>query len=227
MKDFFRAYKLYFKASFSPILIGVSVLFNVFTCLAMIFRYAKITDEGYMSMIGTIIGMSNLFLIIWLMGGKPIIVNNKFFLSASCNKALFTTAPIAAGLTVEMIYSTILITVSYFALERAALPDVIIMLAFNMVFSSFIISMAKMPKMFVPFIISDILLFSQPVIFSNENFKWKNGFGFELPQAVLISAVMLVVGISLNIIIMNIWWKKSGRSFKIEPQNNAFVFGNK
>ncbi|MBQ6945013.1 MAG: hypothetical protein IJN43_11905 [Ruminococcus sp.] len=226
MKDFLKAYKLYFKSAYSPILIGVSVIFNVFICLAMIFRYAKITDEGYMSMIGTI-GMSNLFLIIWLISGKPIIANNKFFLSASCNKALFTTAPIAAGLTVEMIYGTILITVSYFALERAALPDVIIMLAFNMVFSSFIISMANMPKMLVPFIISDILLFSQPVIFSNDNFKWKNGFGFELPQAVLIAAVMLIVGIGLNIIVMNLWWNKSGRSFKIEPQKNILVVGNK
>ena len=226
MKDFLKAYKLYFKSAYSPILIGVSVIFNVFTCVAMIFGNAKITDEGYMSMIGTI-GMSNLFLIIWLISGKPIIANNKFFLSASCNKALFTTAPIAAGLTVEMIYSTILITVSYFALERAALPDVIIMLAFNMVFSSFIISMANMPKMLVPFIISYILLFSQPVIFSNDNFKWKNGFGFELPQAVLIAAVMLVVGIGLNIIVMNLWWNKSGRSFKIEPQKNILVFGNK
>ena len=226
MKDFLKAYKLYFKSAYSPILIGVSVLFNVFICVALIFGNAKITDEGYMSMIGTI-GMSNCFLIIWLISGKPIIANNKFFLSASCNKALFTTAPIAAGLTVEMIYSTILITVSYFALERAALPDVIIMLAFNMVFSSFIISMANMPKMLVPFIISYILLFSQPVIFNHNYFKGIKGFGFELPQAVLIAAVMLVVGIGLNIIVMNLWWNKSGRSFKIEPQKNILVVGNK
>ena len=87
--------------------------------------------------------------------------------------------------------------------------------------------MANMPKMLVPFIISDILLFSQPVIFSNDNFKWKNGFGFELPQAVLIAAVMLIVGIGLNIIVMNLWWNKSGRSFKIEPQKNILVVGNK
>ena len=226
MKDFLKAYKLYFKSAYSPILIGVSVIFNVFICLAMIFRDAKITDDDYMSMIG-MIGMVTVYQVLWLVWGKTIIANNKFFLSASCNKALFTTAPIAAGLTVEVIYSTILITVSYFALERAALPDVILILAFNMVFSCFTISMARIPKMAIPFIICYMALFSQPVIFNHNYFKGIKGFGFELPQAVLIAAVMLIVGIGLNIIMMNLWWKKSGRSFKIEPQKNLLVFGNK
>ena len=226
MKDFLKAYKLYFKTAYSPILIGISVIFNVFTCVALIFRYAKITDEGYMSMIG-MIGMVNVFQVLWLIWGKTTITTNKFFFSANCNKALFTTAPIAAVLTAEMIFSIILMIISYFALESSAMPDVILILAFNMVFSCFIVSMMRMPKMLVPFIICYMALFSQPVIFNHDYFKGIKGFGFELPQAVLISAVMLIAGISLNIIIMNIWWKKSGRSFKIVPQNNALVFGNK
>lgn len=226
MKDFLKAYKLYFKSAYNPILIGVSVIFNVFICLAMIFAGAKLTDDDYMSMIG-LIGMVNVYQVLWLVWGKTTITTNKFFFSANCNKALFTTAPIAAGLTVEMIYSTILITVSYFALERAALPDVIIMLAFNMVFSCFTISMARIPKMAIPFIICYMALFSQHVIFNHNYFKGIKGFGFELPQAVLIAAVMLVVGIGLNIIMMNLWWNKSGRSFKIEPQKNLLVFENK
>lgn len=226
MKDFLKAYRLYFKSAYSPILIGVSVIFNVFICLAMIFRYAKITDDDYMSMIG-MIGMVNVYQGLWLIWGKTTITTNKFFFSANCNKALFTTAPIAAVLTVEMICSIILMIISYFALESSAMPDVILILAFNMVFSCFTISMARMPKMAIPFIICYMALFYQPVIFNHNYFKGIKGFGFELPQAVLISAVMLIVGIGLNIIVMNLWWKKSGRNFKIVPQNNALVFGNK
>lgn len=226
MKDFFRAYKLYFKASFSPILVGFGMFFLAIIGLGLIFAGAKLTDDDYMSMIG-LIGMVNVFQVLWLVWGKTTITTNKFFFSANCNKALFTTAPIAAVLTVEMICSIILMIISYFALESSAMPDVILILAFNMVFSCFTISMARMPKMAIPFIICYMALFSQPVIFNHNYFKGIKGFGFELPQAVLISAVMLIAGISLNIFILNIWWKKSGRNFKIVPQNNAFVFGNK
>ena len=82
MKDFLKAYRLYFKSAYSPILIGVSVIFNVFICLAMIFRYAKITDDDYMSMIG-MIGMVNVYQGLWLIWGKTTITTNKFFFSAN------------------------------------------------------------------------------------------------------------------------------------------------
>ena len=226
MKDFLKAYKLYFKASFSPILVGFGMFFLAIIGLGLIFAGAKLKDDDYMSMIG-LIGMVNVYQVLWLVWGKTTITTNKFFFSANCNKALFTTAPIAAVLTVEMICSIILMIISYFALESSAMSDVILILAFNMVFSCFTISMARIPKMAIPFIICYMALFSQHVIFNHNYFKGIKGFGFELPQAVLIAAVMLVVGIGLNIIVMNLWWNKSGRSFKIEPQKNVLVFGNK
>lgn len=60
MKDFFKAYKLYFKASFSPILVGLGMFFLAFIGLALIFAGAKLTDDDYMSMIG-MIGMVNVY----------------------------------------------------------------------------------------------------------------------------------------------------------------------
>ena len=226
MKDFFKAYKLYIKASFSPILIGISILFIAFICLVLILRAPKTTDDDYMSMIG-LIGMTNVSQIFWLLIGKTTITTNKFFLSANVSKALFTTVPIAVVLTFELVYSIMLIIISYFALESSIMPDVILILVYNMVISSFTISTARMPKMVIPFIICYIALFSQPIILNLNYFKDIKGFGFELPQAVLISAVIVTVGISLNILMMNIWWNKSGRSLKIVPQNNALVLGNK
>lgn len=78
MKDFLKAYKLYFKASFSPILVGFGMFFLAIIGLGLIFAGAKLTDDDYMSMIG-MIGMVNVYQGLWLIWGKTTITTNKFF----------------------------------------------------------------------------------------------------------------------------------------------------
>ena len=56
---------------------------------------------------------------------------------------------------------------------------------------------------------------------------YKRGIGLPVYVDILISLGNYIVGAALIIGIMTLWWNKSGRSFKIVPQNNAFVFGNK
>lgn len=222
MKDFFKAYKLYMKASYSPALIIVALLFLAFSVVLLIIDGANITQNDYMAVF-RIITMCNLMRVIWLMMGKTTITTSKFFMSVNSSKHLYTTAPISAVLSVEFIVFAITLIIALFTVEIKFIADLVLTLSVNTVLACFVVSFARMPKINLLFIIPYILLFAQPIILNHDCFTDKRGFGFELPQAVAISAIILIVGVGINLLIMNLWWKKSGRSFKIVQVNNSLA----
>lgn len=223
MKDFLRAYKLYFKASFSPILIICGLFFFTFTCILLLIEPIDNTREDYTGMLSTI-GIGHVLSTMTLMIGYSNTRTIKFFLSASVSKKLYTIAITFAALSLCLIYDIIMCIIGSFVFESSVIADMLIVNSFYIITICFFYSTSGLPKLNIFSLLFYALLLS-PLIFKDNLLK--SGFGFELPQAVLISAVMLIAGISLNIFILNIWWKKSGRNFKIVPQNNAFVFGNK
>lgn len=225
MKDFIKAYKLYMKASFSGIVVAcATAVFMMMLLTLMMTMTSGIspTDDVYMPKLGTI-DMVYVIQIVWLMMGKTTITTSKFFMSVNSSKHLYTTAPIAAVLSVEFIVFAITLLIALFTVEIKVIADFVLIFSVNTVLGCFIVSFARMPKINLLFIIPYILLFAQPIIFNHDYFTDKRGFGFELPQAVAISAIIHIAGIGLDLLIMDLWWKKSGRSFKFVRMNNSLA----
>lgn len=223
MKDFLRAYKLYFKASFSPILTICGLFFFTFICILLFIEPIDNTHEDYAGMLSTI-GIGHVLSTMTLMIGYSNTRTTKFFFSVSVSKKLYTIAITFAALSLCLIYDIIMCIIGSFVFESSVIADMLILNSFYTIMICFFYSTSGLPKLNIFSLLFYVLVLS-PLIFKDNLLE--GGFSFELPQAALISAVILVVGISLNILIMNLWWKKSGRNFKTIPQNNAFVFGNK
>lgn len=217
MKKFFKAYKLYMKTSFSPIM----TIFCSFMCIGLFFAAfaspEKSSSKEYLAMIG-VIGMGHLFIFLNFIMGIFSTRNYKFFMSTESAKKLYTVVPMVSTLTVCLIYDIIMYVIAYFAWDSAGKSDILIVNALGTFFACLTASSSYMSKLEAVSIIGYFFMTFQSVLYKAIGLN--GGFGLEQGTAAIIAIIIYIAGISLNVIMMELWWNKSGRNFN---KNNISV----
>lgn len=224
MKDFFRAYKLYFKTAYSPgfAVVGIfMMLFNIIAILATGWYFEeKMQIEMAMLAVPAFL---HSFVILFFQRYDRMI-QNKFFLSIKNAKLYYTIVPTAVVGSVFLIFDIIsfVLVLNLFNGEYAG--ELLIIYSIGSVLITLGQIAEDMPKMRTINIIAMLsgMLFILPAICTCMGYN--HGFGLPLEADILISLGIYTVGAALIIGIMNLWWNKSGRNlkFKEKPKN---IFG--
>ncbi len=224
MKDFLRAYKLYFKTAYSP---GLAVfgyfllLFNIIAILALGWYYEdKMQFDMAMLAIPTFM---HSFVILFFQRYDRMI-QNKFFLSIKNAKLYYTIVPTAVVGSVFLIFDIISFVLVLCLFNGEYAGDLLIIYSICSVLVTFGQIAEDMPKMRAINIFAMIfgMFFTLPVICTVMGYN--QGLGLPLEADILISLGIYIVGGTLIIGIMNLWWHKSGRNLKIKAKNKS-IFG--
>ncbi len=224
MKDFLKAYKLYFKTAYSPgfAVVGIfMMLFNVIAILATGWYFEeKMQIEMAMLAVPAFL---HSFVILFFQRYDRMI-QNKFFLSIKNAKLYYTIVPTAVVGSVFLIFDILsfVLVLNLFNGEYAG--ELLIIYSIGSVLITLGQIAENMPKMRTINIIAMLsgMLFILPAICTCMGYN--HGFGLPLVVDILVSLGIYIVGGTLIIGIMNLWWNKSGRNlkFKEKPKN---IFG--
>ncbi len=224
MKDFLKAYKLYFKTAYSPgfAVVGIfMMLFNVIAILA-IGWYFEEKMQIEMAMLA-VPAFLHSFVILFFQRYDRMI-QNKFFLSIKNAKLYYTIVPTAVVGSVFLIFDIIsfVLVLNLFNGEYAG--ELLIIYSIGSVLITLGQIAEDMPKMRTINIIAMLsgMLFTLPAICTCMGYN--HGFGLPLVVDILVSLGIYIVGAILIIGIMNVWWHKSGRNLKIKAKNKS-IFG--
>lgn len=228
MKDFFKAYKLYFKTAYSPgfaILAIFMLLFNLLAVFGLGYAY-KYDDGGGFNGTETSMYVVPAFLHLYFLfffQRYNRITQNKFFLSLKNAKLFYTITPMAVIGSILLIYDilTFIISLVLFGGEYAG--DLFIVYASCTVMNTLAHITQEMPKLSVlcGIAYSVSFVFTLPVI--STVMGYNQGLGLPLEADILISLGIYTVGAALIIGIMNLWWHKSGRNLKFKEKRKSIL----
>ena len=227
MKDFFKAYKLYFRTAYSPGLavFGIFILmFNALTILLLGYSY-KYGDNSYKGIETAMYGIPAFLhlYIIFLFQRFNRITQNKFFLSLKNAKLFYTITPMAVIGSILLIYDILMFVISLVLFDGEYAGDLLIVFASCTVMNTIAHITQEMPKLSVlcGIAYSVSFVFTLPVI--SMTMGYERGFGLPLGIDILISLGIYIVGGALIIGIMNLWWYKSGRNLKFKEKQKSIL----
>ena len=229
MKDFLKAYKLYMTANFTPSLLAFSSFF-LFISLVIIIVSGLMggmeSAKDYTSCLqlaGVLhIGLfSNVIL-------SGVLSSLKFFHSTQFAKKYFTIIKAFSILSVCVVYDLILFVAAILFVGIDFAFDLII---YNAVATSIICVVYGTISLEMKYSTYGLLLW---FLFCFGGYKIpenifpdKCGLGLPVYADVAIVTGLYVATLIVTTALLTHWWNKSGRSFKIEPQKNVLVVGNK
>ena len=223
MKDFLKAYKLYFKTAYSPgfAVVGIfMMLFNVIAILA-IGWYFEEKMQIEMAML-PIPAFLHSFVILFFQRYDRMI-QNKFFLSMKNAKLYYTIVPTVVVGSVFLIFDIISFVLVLCLFNGEYAGDLLIIYSICSVLVTFGQIAEDMPKMraITIFVMIFGMFFTLPVICTVMGYN--QGLGLPLEADILISLGIYIVGAALIIGIMNLWWHKSGRNLKFKEKRKSIL----
>lgn len=212
---FLRALKLYTAAAVNPLTIAVRAVWFIGLIVVFALKPSPVGSDDYITMI-SIIGNAHICL---FFGGYKTI-QNKFYLSSCCAKHLFTVIPIAVSFMICFAYDTVQALLAYVNLGSSGLSDVLIynsVCGAIMIINAGAIGKKKLEWLFAAPYITIVILSS---VISHSG-RFNNGFGLSVGVAFAVAFGAYVLGITLTLLITNIWWKNGDR----HSMPNKFVAG--
>lgn len=204
MKEFLKAYKLFWKVSFSPVMFFGFAFFYCIGLACIAVSPEKTGSQDFFSALGAI-DICHIFIFCSFLIGVMYTKSSKFFTSTRGAKMLYTVAPVVATLTLGLIYDIIVNIAVYLAWEKSALPVFIISNAVSTVLMCVLASTANIPKIGnVKFPICFLIFFAPMAL---GKLLYKLTLDMTISQSVITAVVIYIVGVSLIILLMNLWWK--------------------
>lgn len=220
MKDFLKAYKLYFKTTLSrgSAVGGIILMLICFGC-ALLF--------------GVAYKMENMLSLNYLMGGclfhrfvnlkSATVTQNKFFLSMKNAKQFYTVIPIAVVGSVYLVFDFICFGLSLCLFGGKVAGDLLIIYSVSTIIVTLGQITDNVPKLsFISlFSLLGLMIFNPAGVICDLGYK--RGIGLPVYVDILISLGNYIVGAALIIGIMTLWWNKSGRSIEF-VENDIWGF---
>ena len=203
------ALKLYIEAAANPLTIAVGAVWFIGLIMVFALKPSPVGSDDYITMI-SIIGSAHIGLFFMVFFGGYKTSQNKFYLSSCCAKHLFTTIPIIVSFMICFAYDTVQALLAYVNLGNAGLSDVLVsnsVCGAIMILYAGAIGKKKLEWFFsAPYI--GIIILSSAISHSG---RFNNGFGLPLGVAFVIAFGAYALGITLTLLITNIWWKNGNR----------------
>ncbi len=213
MKNMIRSIKLYFKISFFlPTIIISLVLFAV--TLDFLISYRSPSENEHMLFLLPY-SFGHISVVAFFMAGLEKTKSCKFFSSTSDARRFATVVPAVSAALLSMAFDIVMcIVLTMFDLSMGA--DSLIINAVTGIFMCFIASALDKPMLY-PLccggMIAYTILSKKFIDLYFEGWTFRYGFGLTLPAALLAALAVYAAGTAVNTLILDIWWKKFGRSF--------------
>ena len=218
MKELFRSIKLFFKISFFlPTTIISLAIFAASLYYMLIYKPPLEEYDEHM-----------LFLMMYSFGhcavaaffapGMEKTKSCKFLSSTSHARSFATVVPAVSTAMISIVLDIVMcIMIAMFKPELGA-ADSLIVNAPTGIFLCFIASAMDKPPLY-PLCFGGYMAYiwlSKKIItmyFEPDGWSIKYGFGLPVPAAFIAALLIYAAGTALNILILDIWWKKIGRYF--------------
>lgn len=221
MKKVINAIRLYLKTSVNPVtlIVGIFIMFLMSTLFVIEPHPAG--SEDYMSMISSLgIGHVGVIIIVAFSVLKPYLF--KFYVSSSCAKHLFITAPIVFTSIICLTYDVIFDILAYINIGASSLADIMI---FNSIYSGVFILFATFigKQKYEGFAVFPYLALLALSGFISKNKSFQNGFGIPVSLSVIITLALYMAFIMVTVIIANRWWKTGNRTKPVTKTIQALM----
>lgn len=229
MKDFIRAMKLYLKnVIYLPTTALSAAVFFAYLKMIMNFKRNYLNDiEMKPQTLLILFSLYHIPVIAFFLQGAYKTSKNKFFLSTSYAKRYLAAVPVISALILSLVLDVIMNAVISVYAEELSLSTAIIINALATVIVCFITGALDKAEL------QPIALCAVPLFFMGGFSISKNIVIFTdipVPAAIVLAVMIYAAGTALNILIMLLWWKFSGRSFaggNISSIKRLFSFTDK
>ena len=214
MKDFLKAYKLYFKTTFSPGCAVLGVILMLFHfLLVFVLGWAHLKESKTETVMFSILLVFHSFGILFFQRYNKML-QNKVFFSFKNAKLYYTVIPMAVVGTVFLIIDIISFIMSLCLCGGEFAGDLLVFYSAGTVLMTLFHVTQELPKLsgLSALAVISTVMISPPAICYASGIKY--GLGFSLGVDILISLGNYIVGAALIIGIMTLWWNKSGRSLE-------------
>ncbi len=219
MKDFLKAYKLYFKTAFSPGLSILGVILMLFHFL-MLFALgcAHLEESKTETVMYSVLMMFHACGILFFQRYDKML-KNKVFFSIKNAKLYYTVIPMAVVGSFFLIIDIISFVMSLCLFGREFAGDLLVFYSTGTIIVTLSHVTQELPKLNGLSVLAVFfaMFITPPAICYTSGIKY--GLGLPLEVDILISLGNYIVGAALIIGIMTLWWNKSGRSLKFIEKN--------
>lgn len=214
MKDFLKAYKLYFKTTFSPGCAVLGVIFMLFHfLLVLVLGYAHLKESKTETRMFSVLLLFHSFGALFFQRYNKML-QNKVFFSFKNAKLYYTVIPMAVVGSFFLIVDIISFIMSLCLFGGEFAGDLLVFYSAGTVLMTLSHVTQELPKLSGLSVLAILcaMLMTPPAICYTCGIKY--GLGFSLGVDILISLGNYIVGAALIIGIMTLWWNKSGRSLE-------------
>ncbi len=219
MKDFLKAYKLYFKTAFSPGCAVLGVILMLFHFLSVfVLGWAHLKESKTETVMYSILLLFHSFGALFFQRYGNMLANKVFF-SIKNAKLYYTVIPMAVVGTVFLIIDIISFVMSLCLFDREFAGDLLVFYSAGTVIVTLSHVTQELPKLSGLSVLAALcaFMFTPPAICYTSGIKY--GLGLSLEIDILMSLGIYIVGAALIIGIMTLWWNKSGRNLKFIEKN--------
>ncbi|MBQ4363130.1 MAG: hypothetical protein II782_03905, partial [Oscillospiraceae bacterium] len=218
MKELFRSIKLFFRISFFLPTTVISLAIFVFALYYMLIYKSPL--EGYDEHMLFLImySSSHVAVVSFFAAGMEKSRSCKFLSSTSYARSFATVVPAVSAAMLSIVLDIVMcIMIAVYKPELGA-ADSLIVNAPTGIFLCFIASAMDKPPLY-PLCFGGFIAYiwlSKKIItmyFEPDGWSIKYGFGLPVPAAFIAALLIYAAGTALNILILDIWWKKIGRYF--------------
>lgn len=210
MSKLIKAVKLYFRLSFflPTALIALLEIIISYALFGQILDPVDGMYDDHMSLLGSF-SIVHFFVAMFFSIGAFRTSTYKFTSSVSFAKLFHTTAPVIAALILSIIYDLSAFLAIALTKDYLIPADALIINSVSSVFICFIAASLNKSGLQIAAFLMIIPYFMQYKLWGSEALH--NGFGLSVPAALIVALIIYTGGTALNIIIMDIWWKRPGR----------------
>ena len=218
MKELLRSIKLFFKISFFlPTTIISLVIFGASLYYMLIYKSPLEGYDEHMLFL-MMYSFGHCAVVAFFMSGMEKTKSCKFLSSTSHARSFATVVPAVSTAMISIVLDIVMcIMIAVFKPELGA-ADSLIVNALTGIFLCFIASAMDKPPLY-PLCFGGFIAYiwlSKKIItmyFELDGWSLKYGFGLPVPAAFIAALLIYAAGTALNILILDIWWKKIGRYF--------------